>query len=77
MITSGTNTYLFRDGTAFIVSSVAGQCACGRMSFLFTNKNGKTFCLRCENERMMVAPSECDPTDDGPDAAQAFQRAIV
>jgi hypothetical protein len=54
MITAETNTYLFRDGMTFIVSSVPGQCACGRMSFLFKNRDGRTFCLACEGMRTSI-----------------------
>jgi hypothetical protein len=33
--------------------------------------------LECDAKRCMVAPTESYPTDDGPDAAAAFQKAIV
>ncbi|HEU0369091.1 MAG TPA: hypothetical protein VFR42_07775 [Candidatus Acidoferrum sp.] len=77
MITSGTNSILFDQGAVLFISSVPGRCACQRTAFLFVGRNGRTHCLECEAKRLMVAPSECDPTDDGPDAAAAFQKAIV
>jgi hypothetical protein len=77
MITSGTNSFFFGDGAVFVVSSVAVRCACSRSAFLFFGRSGKTHCLHCEAAHFNVAPSECDPTDDGPDAATAFQKAIV
>jgi hypothetical protein len=75
MITSGTNTFLFTRSAVLIISSVPGRCPCSRSAFLFIGRNGKTHCLSCEH--LMVAPSECDVTDDGPDAAAAFQKAIA
>jgi len=77
MINSGTNTFLFSGDAVLIASSVAGRCACSRAVFLFIGRNGKTHCLECEYKHMMIAPSECDITDDGPDAQTAFQKAIV
>ncbi|HKV94923.1 MAG TPA: hypothetical protein VJW20_20425 [Candidatus Angelobacter sp.] len=74
MITSGNSTYLFSLGTVFIVTVKAGACACGRITHLFKNRNGKTVCLGCEASSLMVAPTECDVTDDGPDAITAFQK---
>jgi len=77
MISSVTCTFIFGDGAVLVASTVPGRCACSRMAFLFVGRNGSTHCLECESKRFMVAPTECDPTDDGPDAAQAFQKAIV
>jgi hypothetical protein len=77
MINFGTNTFLFSGNAVLIASSVPGRCACSRAAFLFIGRNGKTHCLDCESKRYMVAPSECDVTDDGPDAQTAFQKAIV
>ena len=77
MITSGTNTFLFTRSAVLIISSVPGRCPCSRSAFLFVGRNGTTLCLECDGKRLTVAPSECDPTDDGPDAAAAFQKAIV
>jgi hypothetical protein len=76
MITSGSNTIMFSAGTTFLVSSLPGLCACGRIAYLFKNRNGRTLCLTCAD--FMVAPSEGYPNDDeGPDAAAAFEKAIV
>jgi hypothetical protein len=77
MINSGTSTFLFAPDAVLIASSVPGRCACSRVAFLFVGREGKSLCLECDAKRFMVAPSECDPTDDGPDAAAAFQKAIV
>jgi hypothetical protein len=68
---------MFASDAVLIASSVPGRCACSRMTFLFIGRKGTTLCLECDAKRFMVAPSECDPTDDGPDAAAAFQKAIV
>jgi hypothetical protein len=75
MINSGTSSFLFDRGAVLVVSSVPGRCQCSRTAFLFIGRNGRTHCLSCEH--LMVAPSECDPTDDGSDAGSAFQKAIV
>ena len=75
MINSGTTSFLFTRDAVLIVSSVAGRCACSRAAFLFVGRNGSTHCLDCEH--CMVAPTECDVTDNGPDAQTAFQKAIV
>jgi hypothetical protein len=78
MINSGNSTFLFGDGAVLITSSVPGPCgSCPRSAFMFIGRNGKTHCLHCDNKHLMVAASECDPTDDGPDAAASFQKAIV
>jgi hypothetical protein len=77
MINSGTNTFLFAPGAVLIASSVPGRCVCSRVAFLFVGRNGTTHCLECDAKRCMVAPTESYPTDDGPDAAAAFQKAIV
>jgi len=77
MINSGTSTFLFAPDAVLIASSVPGRCACSRTTFLFIGRNGKSLCLECDAKRFMVAPTESYPTDDGPDAAAAFQKAIV
>lgn len=77
MITSGTNSFFFIPGAVLIASSVPGRCACSRVAFLFVGRNGKSLCLDCDTRRCMVAPTESYPTDDGPDASTAFQKAIV
>jgi hypothetical protein len=77
MINSGTSTFLFAPGAVLIASSVPGRCACSRTTFLFIGRNGKSLCLDCDAKRLMVAPTESYPTDDGPDATTAFQKAIV
>jgi len=77
MIVSGPNTFMFGDGAVFITSSVAGRCACSRTAHLFVSRNGSTHCLDCESKHFTVAPTECDPTDDGPNVASSFQKAIV
>lgn len=84
MITSGTTSLLFGQdptgcGTVLVVSSLAGRCACSRAARMFISRNGITRCLGCdyESKHFMVAPTECDVTDDGPDAQTAFQKAIV
>jgi hypothetical protein len=77
MINSGTSTFLFAPDAVLIASSVPGLCACSRTTFLFIGRNGTSLCLECDAKRMMVAPTECHPTDDGPDADAAFQKAIV
>ena len=75
MINSGTTSLLFGDGAVLVVSSVPGRCACSRMARMFIGRNGITRCLECD--AFMIAPTECDVTDDGPDAQTAFQKAIV
>jgi hypothetical protein len=77
MINSGTSTFLFAPDAVLIASSVPVRCACSRITFLFVGRNGKSLCLECDAKRCMVAPTESYPTDDGPDAAAAFQKAIV
>lgn len=80
MINSGTSTFLFAEGAVLIASSIPGRCACSRTTFLFIGRNGTSLCLECDAKRVkrfVVAPTECDPTSDGPDASTAFQKAIV
>jgi hypothetical protein len=77
MINSGTSTFLFAPDAVLIASSIPGRCACSRTTFLFIGRKGKSLCLDCDSKRLMVAPTESYPTDDGPDAAAAFQKAIV
>lgn len=77
MISSGTSTFMFQNGVVLIASSIAGACGCGRAAFLFVNRNGKTLCLFCEGNHLMVAASELSAGDDGPDVQQAFKNAIV
>jgi hypothetical protein len=77
MINSGPITLLFAPDAVLIASSVPGRCRCSRVTFLFFGRKGVNLCLECDAKRLMVAPAECHPTDDGPDAAAAFQKAIV
>jgi hypothetical protein len=77
MINSGPITLLFAPDAVLIASSVPGRCACSRVAFLFVGRKGISLCLECDAKRCMVAPTESYPTDDGPDAAAAFQKAIV
>jgi hypothetical protein len=77
MINSGTSTFLFAPDAVLIASSVPGRCACSRVTFLFVGRGGTSLCLECDAKRVPVAPTESYPTDDVPDAATAFQKAIV
>lgn len=77
MINFGTSTFFFANGAVLIASSVPGRCPCSRSAFLFIGRNGTSLCLECDAKRCMVAPTESYPSDDGPDASTAFQKAIV
>jgi hypothetical protein len=77
MITSGTSTFFFADGAVLIASSIPGRCACSRVAFLFVGRNGKSHCLECDAKHFALAPTESYPSDDGPDASTAFEKAIV
>lgn len=77
MVRSGNAAFLFAKDAVLIASSVGGSCACSRVAFLFIGRGGKVRCLDCDSKHMMVAPTECDVTDDGPDAQTAWQKAIV
>jgi hypothetical protein len=76
LINTAKNTFMFRDGAVFITSSVAGACTCGRASFLFISRNGRSACLICDAKGMMIAATEGLSIEDS-SAQQSFNGVIV